>query len=90
MKDLFESKKFRVLVGSAIATILVKVAGHQGYALDAATAGELSNLLVGLASAYLLGQGIADYGKAKAEAEAEAPEAPAGKPADAPTDKPAA
>lgn len=63
MKDLVDSKKFRVFVTSALTAILVKVAGKHGYVLDPETATELANLLVGLASAYLVGQGLADWNK---------------------------
>lgn len=61
--DLLKSKKFRTMLAGAVSVLLVRVAGRYGIALDEKTATEVARLLSGLAAAYILAQGAADFGK---------------------------
>ena len=67
MKDLLKSKKFKTMILGIIGVVAIKVAGLKGIVLDEATAKALSEMVFGLASAYLLAQGAADFGKSKQE-----------------------
>ena len=61
---LFSSKKFCGLLATLLALFATRKLGF-----SEAEALTLSNQIVGIASAYMIGQGIADHGKGKAEAE---------------------
>ena len=63
MKDLIQSKKFRTMAIGILAVIAVKIAALKGIVLDADTASYIANTIVALASAYILAQGGADFGK---------------------------
>jgi hypothetical protein len=63
MKDLIKSKKFRTMMLGILSIIAIKIAGLKGIVLDPATATSISEMVFGLASAYLLAQGAADFGK---------------------------
>ena len=63
MRDLIQSKKFRTMTMSILGIVVLKVAGLKGVVLDEATAKAISEMVFGLASAYLLAQGAADWGK---------------------------
>lgn len=63
MRDLIKSRKFRTMVLGFLTTVIVKVAALKGIVLDAATADYLANAILGLAGAYILAQGAADFGK---------------------------
>ncbi len=65
LKQLAGSKKFAGLVVGIVAVVLVKVGLEEGAAKG------VSEQLVALVCAYLVGQGIADHGKEK-EKEAKA------------------
>jgi hypothetical protein len=67
VKDLLKSKKFRTMVLGFLTTATIKVCALKGIVLDAATADYLANSILGLASAYILAQGAADFGKSKQE-----------------------
>jgi hypothetical protein len=64
MKDLIKSKKFKTAVLGGLGVLIIKVAGLKGIVLDEATATALSEMVFGLATAYILAQGAADFGKA--------------------------
>lgn len=61
MKDLWKSKKFKTALLGVLITSAGLVARKSGY--------DISNAEIGLAltplTAYILGQGIADFGKEK-------------------------
>jgi len=59
IKALLGSKKFLVMLAGVIVAILAKV----GVPIDP----DLVNQVVGLAAAYIVGQGIADHGKEAAK-----------------------
>ena len=65
LKQLLSSKKFLTLAAGIVVVLLVS---HLGW--DETTA----NKVVGLFVTYLASQGIADFGKGKAQAEAITPE----------------
>jgi uncharacterized membrane protein YeaQ/YmgE (transglycosylase-associated protein family) len=65
--DMFGSKKALAAMAGTVASALVLLAGKQGYALDAAAAQSLVQVILGLVGAYVLGQGVADLGKEKAK-----------------------
>lgn len=67
MKDLIKSKKFKTAVIGFIVVVVIKVAGIKGVVLDEATAKTLAEMAFGFASAYILAQGVADFGKSKQE-----------------------
>lgn len=62
LTEALKSKKVLALVLGIVATIAVKLG------VDAETAQEVAAIVI----AYLVGQGIADHGKASAEIEAKA------------------
>jgi hypothetical protein len=64
IKDLFSSKKFLVFLSAAI----VLLASKLGFNWDPSTV----DRFLGIASAYILGQGIADHGKEAAKVNAAA------------------
>lgn len=64
LKAFAGSKKFL----AALAGILA-AAGVQFLGFDEAKADEISRIIVALVGAYVIGQGAADFGKAKAEGE---------------------
>jgi uncharacterized membrane protein len=72
LRDAFGSKKFLVFLVGALVAVGNKVAGHFGYELDPDTVTQL----VGIAAAYIVGQGIADHGKEAAKVTAAAAAAP--------------
>lgn len=72
LADLFTSKKAMAALASIATQALVRIAGKYNIVLDPATADQLANAVLMTAGAYLLGQGIADHGKEKAQVEAEA------------------
>jgi hypothetical protein len=63
MKDLLKSKKFKTAVIGGLCVLVIKVAALKGIVLDEATGKALSEMVFGLASAYILAQGAADFGK---------------------------
>jgi|APSaa5957512535_1039671.scaffolds.fasta_scaffold396010_1 proteasome assembly chaperone (PAC2) family protein len=63
--DMFSSKKALAAMAGTAASAIVLLAGKQGYALDAAAAQSLVQVILGLVAAYVLGQGVADFGKEK-------------------------
>jgi hypothetical protein len=63
MRDLIKSKKFRTMVLGGLVIAVIKIAGLKGVVLDEATAKSIAEMVFGLASAYLLAQGAADFGK---------------------------
>jgi hypothetical protein len=63
VKDLIQSKKFRTMVLGGLVIVVIKIAGLKGVVLDEATAKSIAEMVFGLASAYLLAQGAADFGK---------------------------
>lgn len=62
LKEMFTSKKFLATLAGIVITLAAKV----GLNIDDETAA----MIVGLISAYILGQGVADAGKSKAKIEA--------------------
>lgn len=68
IKALLGSKKFLVMLAGIIVAVLAKV----GVPLDP----DLVNQVVGLAAAYIVGQGIADHGKEAAKVGASPPVVP--------------
>lgn len=64
LKDLIKSKKCKTAVIGGI-IVVIKVAGLKGIVLDVETAKGLAEMVFGLASAYILAQGVADFGKSK-------------------------
>lgn len=64
---LFGSKKFLALLTTLIVLALTRKLG-----LDEPAATELGREIVAVASAYMVGQGVADHGKERARVEAEA------------------
>jgi len=63
VKDLIQSKKFRTMVLGGLAIVVIKVAGLKGVVIDEATAKSIADAVLGLAGAYILAQGAADFGK---------------------------
>lgn len=64
-----DSKKATASIAGVIATVLVTIAGRQGWTwLDPATADALSLKLVGLVLGYVLAQAHVDNAKEKAKA----------------------
>ncbi len=61
--ELLGSKKALAYLSTIIIVVGNKVCGHWGYELDASQVA----LLVGSASAYLIGQGMQDHGEAAAK-----------------------
>jgi hypothetical protein len=59
LKELLASKKFIVM----LAAMVVAIASKLGFAIDH----DMSTQVITLASAYLVGQGIADHGKEAAK-----------------------
>lgn len=74
LAGLFGSKKALAAMAGTVAATLVTVAGKQGWALDPAAAESLVKVILGLVGAYVLGQGVADWGKEKAKVESAAKE----------------
>jgi len=66
-KDLLASKKFIVM----LVTVAVAIASKLGLNLDP----DMLTQIIALASAYIVGQGIADHGKEAAKINAAAPAA---------------
>lgn len=62
VKDLLSSKKFIVM----LVAVVMAVASKLGLDLDR----ELVNQILGMAAAYVVGQGIADHGKEAAKVKA--------------------
>jgi hypothetical protein len=77
VKELLTSKKFLVGITSSVTALIVRLAPKLGLGefIDAETASQMAQTIVVLASAYLVGQGAADFGKSAANAPA-APTAP--------------
>jgi hypothetical protein len=65
-RALFGSKKFLALLTTLIVLALTRKLG-----LDEPTATELGREIVAVASAYMVGQGVADHGKERARHQAE-------------------
>ena len=63
LKDMFSSKKFIATMIGVVITLAAKI----GFDIDHETAA----MIVGLISAYILGQGVADAGKSKAQIESQ-------------------
>lgn len=63
VREAFASKKFLVFLATVVIAGGNKLVAHFGYEMDPA----LVNQIVGIAAAYIVGQGIADHGKAAAE-----------------------
>lgn len=63
MKDLIQSRKFRTMALGILVVVIVKIAGLKGIVLDEATAKSIADSVLGLAGAYILAQGAADFGK---------------------------
>lgn len=63
ISELLKSKKFLALLASAVLVIASPIAGWFGYEVDP----QKLALLVGAAASYILGQGLADNGKAAAQ-----------------------
>jgi hypothetical protein len=61
IKELFSSKKFVVMLAAALFAVANKVGLN--------VSEDLVNQIVGLAAAFIVGQGIADAGKEKAKIE---------------------
>jgi hypothetical protein len=72
--DLLRSKKFVVGITSSLTALLVRLAPKAGLGeyIDHQTATEIANQIMVLAGAYIVGQGVADHGKARAEIVADA------------------
>lgn len=63
IRELLDSKKFVALFSASIVALVVKLAARQGYVLDADTAREVVQIVMGSAGAYAVSQGVADVGK---------------------------
>jgi hypothetical protein len=61
--DLLSSKKAIVTLAGVLTTVLLHVAGRLHVALEPDDANALSLKVMGMVSAYVLGQGLADHGK---------------------------
>lgn len=66
VRELLDSKKAVATIAAVIALATIKAAGHYGIAIDQASADSIADRLVVLATSYVVGQGIADHGKAAA------------------------
>lgn len=75
LKGLFGSKKALAAMGGTVAATLVTLAGKHGVALDPAGAEKLVMVILGIVCAYVLGQGVADWGKEAAKVQEAAQEA---------------
>jgi hypothetical protein len=67
--ELLHSKKFLVGVSSAIAVVLVRLAGKAGLGdvIDEQLANEIAMAILTIASVTIFGQGLADVGKEAAK-----------------------
>lgn len=72
LKGLFGSKKALATMAGTVTSALVMVAAKQGWGLDPAAAESLVKVILGLVAAYVLGQGVADWGKEAAKVQAAA------------------
>lgn len=63
LASLFTSKKFLAMVAGIALTVILRVAGKFGIALDPATAKEAADAIALLVGSYCIGQGVADHGK---------------------------
>lgn len=64
---LLGSKKFVAFLVSLAVMLITALSGKLGLGVSEEQANEISLKVVGLASPYLLGQGIADHGKEAAK-----------------------
>jgi len=67
LKKLLTSRKFAGFISGIVGTIAARL-GLEGV-IGAEQAMQISQLIAGIAVAYILGQGAADFGKEKTEAE---------------------
>lgn len=82
MKDLVKellvallgSKKFVAFLVSLVVMLVTAISGKFGLGITDEQANDLSLKVVGLASSYLVGQGIADHGKEAARVQASSTE----------------
>jgi hypothetical protein len=75
LKGALGSKKALAAMGGTVASTLVTMAGKYGVLLDPAGAEKLVMVILGIVAAYVLGQGVADWGKEAAKVQAAAAEA---------------
>jgi len=75
LAGLFSSKKALAAMAGTVASTLVMVAAKHGYGLDPAAAEKLVQVILGIVAAYVVGQGVADWGKEGAKVQAAAMEA---------------
>ena len=74
LAGLFSSKKALAAMAGTVASTLVMVAAKHGYGLDPAAAEKLVQVILGIVAAYVVGQGVADWGKEGAKVQAAAME----------------
>ncbi len=72
LTELLTSKKVVAAVSGVLTVVLAKVAGKFGFVLDVETANQVSMLVSGITSAYLIGQGLASHGVEAAKLTADA------------------
>lgn len=72
LMELLTSKKVVAAVTGVLTVIAAKVAGKFGIVLDADSANQISLLVGGITSAYLISQGAADHGVTAAQITADA------------------
>jgi len=75
LKGLFGSKKALAGIAGAATTALLLLAQKHGYGLDPEATKLLIGAVLGLAGTYVLGQGVADWGKEAAKVQAAAMDA---------------
>lgn len=63
MKDLLKSKKFQTAIIGGLSIVVIKIAALNGFVLDPATGQALAEVVLQLATAFILAQGVADFGK---------------------------
>lgn len=74
LTGLFGSKKALAAMAGTVTSTLVLMAAKHGYGLDPAAAETLVKVILGIVGAYVLGQGVADWGKEGAKVQAAAME----------------
>lgn len=76
VNELLHSKKFIMGFGSAVAAIVVMVAGHYKIVVDPDLARQIAFIMLGAAGVTVTSQGVADAGKEAAAIKAKTADAP--------------
>jgi len=75
LAGLLGSKKALAAMAGTVTSALILLAAKRGYGLDPAAAETLVKVILGIVAAYVLGQGVSDWGKESAKVQAAAMDA---------------